>query len=116
MLPFLVEAKIPVLHSAYVGGVLDANNVETETWADPVVHLTYGWATPGSDTEDGKWRTAVVGDLDLYSPDEFTGPKDKVTIKGKEYNVIGDAEDYNNGPFDFMPGFRINLKRAVDLG
>lgn len=119
MVAFILKAELVVKHLAYVGGVLDAQNVEIETWAPPVDQPVFCWSTPGGDTEEEKWRTAVVRDLDLYAPEDFTGPKDQVEIPGKGlFKVVGYAEDYTTGPksFGFYPGVRINLKRAVDIG
>lgn len=111
-----IEAKLPVLHHRYLGFERDENNEPIESWADPVEHLVIAWAVPGSDLEDNKHRTAVVRDLDVYSLDNFTGPKDQLTIDGKRFSVVGDAEDYTHGPFAFAGGWRINCKRGEDLG
>lgn len=105
-----------ILHHVYLTGQRDENNEPVEAWADPVEHFVIGWAVPGSDLEDNKHRTAVVRDLDVYSLSNFTGPKDELTVDGKRYQVVGDAEDYTHGPFGFVAGWRINCKRAADLG
>lgn len=105
-----------ITHHVYMADQFDDNNEPIDAWADPVEKLVIGWAVPGSDLEDNKHRTAVVRDLDVYSLTNFTGPKDELTIDGKRYKVVGDAEDYTHGPFGFDAGWRINCKRAVDLG
>lgn len=105
------------LHHPYIAGATDAHGNETEAWEVAAVSVpVYGWATPGSDTEINVRRTLVERDLDLYSPTNPFGPKDRVMLGGQMFEVVGYAEDYNHGPFGFTPGYRINLNRAVDLG
>lgn len=115
---FILAAKWSVLHHVYDSGATDENNEPIDSWADPVAVPVFGWATPGSDAEHEKHRTTVVRDLDVYCPTKFGEPKDQVTVDGDLYDVVGYPEDYNHGPgiIDFQPGYRLNLKRAVELG
>lgn len=104
-------------HFPYIVGARDENYEPIDSWVEtPTEVPVYGWATPGSDAEHEKHRTTVVRDLDLYSPSNPFGPKDRVGLAGDVFEVVGYAEDYNHGPFSFQPGYRINLKRVVELG
>ena len=111
-----IQERQPLLHHVYIADQLDENNEPMDKWADPVEHMVIAWAVPGSDLDDNKHRTAVVRDLDVYSLTNFTNPKDELTIGGRRFQVIGDAEDYTHGPFAFAGGWRINCRRAVDIG
>lgn len=96
----------------YVGTAEDAYGNETPTWATtPVVRSVYGWAPAGTN-ESNASRHTVTADLELYGPSDFTvDPRDHVRILGMTYEVQGDVESYDYGPFGFTPGVRVNLRR-----
>lgn len=72
----------------------------------------YGWAPAGA-MEDTDARQRVEHDLDLYAPPSFTtSATDKIVVLGASYDVVGNVEDFNYGPFGFTPGVRVNLKRV----
>lgn len=33
---------------------------------------------------------------------------------GRKFEVNGDVQDYNLGPFDFAPGYAVNLRKVTD--
>lgn len=99
-------------------GAKDSHGNPRETWADPgVAEPAYGWCPPSADSQPFETnRTAVVCDLDVYMPISAAVPKDRMTVDGVVYEVIGYPEDFNHGPFGFAPGVRVNLKRVKEAG
>ena len=85
---------------------------------DPVRHGVYGWAPPRPGTERivNDVTTEVV-ELVIYAPNEpwvaGVGAQDRFRILGRTFEVIGQPDDWNHGPFGFAPGFTIPLKRGA---
>ncbi|MBT2266451.1 hypothetical protein [Rhodococcus erythropolis] len=110
---FIVAAQT-VWTQAFVEGATDTRGNPVDAWADEVPQLTYGWDVPKSIEPKRAGAQRVIVDLELLVPDTFrVGPYDKVRIPGRPvFDVLGEAEDYNNGPFDWAPGFVVNLGRV----
>lgn len=103
-----------VLHEVYVAGVKDAHGNPVAQWAPPVLLSVHGWAPPTGDREpvEGN-RNAVIRDLDVYAPaGTVVAPKDRITINGDRFEVVGHPEDYSHGPWRWQAGVRINLLRV----
>jgi len=103
-----------VAHERRVLGTRDAHGNARETWLPPVGILVHGWAPPSADGEPFEsGRSPVVRDLDLYAPTgTVTASKDRITVDGVVYTVVGHPEDYSRGPWQWAAGVRINLKRV----
>ena len=72
----------------------------------------YGWGPAGSTEPAEPNRSAVTPDLDLYVPPGFVvAPLDRIDVGGLTYEVDGEPADYTHGPFGFMPGHVVRLKR-----
>lgn len=96
----------------YIGEVEDEYGNTVDAWADtPVPTPVYGWGPAGTN-ESNASRHTVTADVELLAPPDFTvDPRDRIRILGKTYEVQGDVEDFNHGPFGFTPGVRVNLRR-----
>jgi hypothetical protein len=96
----------------YVGTVEDEYGNTTDAWAAiPVAAPVFGWAPAGTN-ENNASRHTVTADLELFAPSGFTvDPRDHIRILGKTYEVQGDVEDFDHGPFGYSPGVRVNLRR-----
>jgi hypothetical protein len=101
-------------HEVYDPGPKNAHGNRTDAWHPPVDLLVHGWAPPSADTapfEAG--RSPVVRDLDLYAPaGTVAAPKDRITVLGDAYLVVGHPGDFTHGPWQWKAGVRIHLKRA----
>lgn len=107
-----MEARWSVDVLPYVGTVENAYGNTTDAWAtEPVVKRVYGWAPAGTNEATAS-RQTVTADLELYAPSDFTlDPRDRVRVMGRTYEVQGEVEDFDHGPFGFTPGVRVNLRR-----
>lgn len=82
-----------------------------EELALPVDVLVYGFGDSGADQEIRTTATGLKIDGDIYADAWAFAPKSRVTVAGAEYWQVGWPENYNLGPFGFMPGVRVNLAR-----
>ena len=93
------------------GGEADAHGNTVDAYAEPVPRYVYGWAPTSSTEPKTVGPNRVVVDLEVFSP--FTlQPKDRVVVHGRTYEVEGECEDWNHGPFGHRPGFVVNLRRV----
>lgn len=96
----------------------------TDTWT-PAKNLpgtttfVYGWYTqPPGQADSAEPAVAghdrVIGDLVLLTPPGVAiGPHDVVDVPGEgQFEMLGRAEDLNEGPFAFTPGRVYNLRRV----
>jgi hypothetical protein len=98
----------------YLSSAVDAHGNPTATWdANGIDYPVYGWSPPSADTETLGGREAVTRALDLLVPPGFpAGPRDRVSVDGVLYDVVGYPEDFDHGPFRWTPGLRVNLRRT----
>ena len=115
MLPLLREVG---LHAYSTGGDgYSGAAVYTPPRDSPgIAEKVYGWSVPSSREPHGEGRdNVVVTDVELLAPPGFpVGPYDVIDLPDGQYEVIGQPEDYNQGPFAYTPGVRVNL-RKVDV-
>jgi len=99
-------------HRVFTPGVEDAHGNPVKAWAAPVDRGVYAWAPAGT-SEPEAGRDEVTWDLDLYGPAGFTaGSLDRFVVDGDEFEVEGRVRDFNHGPFGFMPGVVVRLRRV----
>ena len=73
----------------------------------------YGWAPAGT-SEALDRQQQVTHDLDLYAPSGFrVSVVDRVRVGDVVYDVSGEVQDFNHGPFGFRPGVRVKLNRVT---
>jgi len=77
-------------------------------------YRVYGWSTPTSTEPKLAGHDRVIVDVELLVPPGFpAGPHDLIDLPDGQYEVLGQPEDYNNGPFGFTPGLVVNLRRTT---
>lgn len=75
----------------------------------------YGWqSTSQEDRHTAVLNGRTVSELQLLSPTGDFRPSDAVIINGVTYEVAGDVEDFNHGPFGFTPGYVIGLRKVTN--
>ena len=104
-----------VSHLAYVGQVRNDRGNLVDAWADPVEVPVYGWHTSATHEPQIAGHDRVLVDAQVLAPQSWRpSPRDKVTLPGfGEYQVIGETEDFNHGPFGWEPGNRVNLRKVT---
>lgn len=73
-----------------------------------------GWVTSAPPVEERGGQDRVIIDLQLFAPATFPATAyDLVDVEDTQFEVIGEAEDYNNGPW-WMPGVAVwNLRNVT---
>lgn len=106
--------RFKVSHEAVLAGAEDDWGNPVEGFADPVEVKVYGWGPPAPDDPLRDLGTGLDHDIDLYCATSFCGHLDRVTLPNEPLalTVQGNPDDFNHGPFGFMPGYRVKLKRV----
>ncbi len=101
-------------HAPFDGQTKDARGNLVDSWAAPVDVAVYGYAASSSHEPKIAGHDRVVVDVEVFAPPTFApSPKDHLWVGGVEYEVIGETEDYNHGPFGWKPGNVVNLRRVT---
>jgi hypothetical protein len=101
-----------VQYLAYAGTTEDDRGNEIPAYAAPVDWKVYGWSAPQSSEPKVAGVESVVVTLELFAPARPVGDQDRIVVNGDTYEVVGDPEDYDHGPFGFAPGMVVNLTRG----
>lgn len=107
----------PTPHTVYVEtfipGAKDPFGNPVDDWqGPPAPRKVIGWAPPVSADPKVAGHDRVLVDTELFAPPGFVvGPKDRVTIKGRTYLVVGHEEDTDGNPYLWHPGMTVNLHR-----
>jgi hypothetical protein len=96
----------------YAAGAEDEHGNIEPTWADPVTVACFWWspssAEPSSAPTGGDRVTADV--VLVVDSAVAVDHRDRFTVDGKRFEVIGLPADYDHGPFGFAPN-----RRVIDL-
>ncbi len=95
-----------------IAAVDDAYGNATDSWGPARTEPVYGWAPAGTTEVNGS-RHAVSADLQVFAPSGFScSPRDRMVVDGRTYDVQGEVEDFDHGPFGYQPGGQVNLRRV----
>src|SRR5690606_11179891 len=82
--PYTVQTE------AYQPGATDPFGNPVEAWGPPTSQEAIGWAPPVSDEPKIAGHVRVIVDLELFVPPGFVvAPKDRVTVNGSRFAVVG---------------------------
>lgn len=103
-----------VTRHAWVAAGTDRYGNEAGSWPVGTPVPVHGWSPPGPDSEQSSTaRDAAVRDLDLFAPAGTAfAPRDRCTVDGLLFEVVGWPQDYTHGPFGWAAGVKVNLKRV----
>lgn len=107
--PFTVGVRV---HS---GSSDDGFGNEVDAWADAVDVSVYGVApgVPGEDYEPGRVASKIP--LFVLGPTSVLGSvtaRDRIVWDGAEFEVDGEPEVFDFGPFTYTPGTRVRIVRV----
>jgi hypothetical protein len=85
-----------------------------ESWSNATTVAVYAVApgTPGEDYEPGRIASRIP--LVVLGPSSALssiGARDLIVWGGREYEVDGEPENFDMGPFGFEPGCRVRMIR-----
>jgi hypothetical protein len=107
------------IHSADTGAGDDYNpSTSTVVYTPPkdqpgVEARVYGWAPVSSEEPKVVGHDRVIVEMELLVPPGFiVAPQDLIDLDDGQYEVVGWPEDYTKGPFAFMPGKVVNLRKV----
>ena len=104
-----------IQHLPYTGEVRNSRGNVVDTWGDPVDVAVYGWHTSATHEPQIAGHDRVLVEAQVLAPPSWRpSPRDKVNLPGfGEYEVIGETEDFNHGPFGWEPGNAIGLRKVT---
>lgn len=103
-----------VMLEVYAGAGEDSHGNEVESWLPAVELGIYAFNPGGSSEPLIPGHDRVVTTPTIYAPSgAVVGARDRVTVRGKQFEVDGDPLDFRNPYSSIMDGLSINLK-AVD--
>ena len=87
-----------------------------ESW-EPYTVAVFGWQPWSSgDQEPGEGgRNPLITGITLLIPPSLTPHvcgRDRFTVDGRLFEVVGATADYSTGPFGWAPGGAVNLRRV----
>lgn len=102
-------------HAVHSSSGDDGYGNPVDAWADAVdrsVNAIYP-GTPGEDYEPGR-NPSTIPMIVLGSTDQLgtVTYRDRIVWDGDTFEVEGNPESFDFGPFDFEPGIRIRMVRV----
>jgi hypothetical protein len=104
-------------HHAYSAGGPDPHR-NPPSYTPPIDEpgeavAVYGWHVPSTTEPKIAGHDRVIVDVELLVPPEFIpGPHDRIDLPTGQFEVVGEVQDYNHGPFGWHPGSVINLRKV----
>lgn len=105
-----------IQYAAYDGTQKDSRGNIIDSWATPVEVAVHSWHISGTHEPQIAGHDRVLVDAQVFGPVSWVpSPKDKVVLPGRpgEYQVIGEVEDYNHGPFTDGWPLVVNLRKVT---
>lgn len=105
-----------VSHLAFDSGARDDRGNVVPAWLPPVTVAVIGWYVSSTHEPQIAGHDRVLVEAQVLAPESWVpSPRDRVHLPGRtgEYEVIGETEDYNHGPFQWRPGNVVNLKKVA---
>lgn len=108
----LIPLPFTALHSAYTGDpdTIDDDGNAIVDWSDPVPVPCFWWS--GDTTEPGyQFRGSASAGSDQVSVDVTlvvdvdlqVDHRDRFTVSGHDFEVVGLPKEWDHGPFSFSP-------------
>lgn len=102
------------LRGAYTAGVEDSHGNTVPGWADSVPVACFWWS-PTSSEPGYQFRSSpnagsdqVMVDITLVVDSALAvDHRDRFTVDGHDFEVVGLPKDYDHGPFGFAPNRRV---------
>ena len=105
-----------VQHLHYAGQERDSRGNVVDTWADPVELPAFFHTGPTHEPQIALHDRVRVDGTVYVSTSVEIDARDKFILPGHdgEFAVEGEVEDYNHGPFGWVPGlWVINVKKVT---
>lgn len=99
-------------HKVWSAGSVDTHGNPVDTWAAAVDLAVYGYGPPAVRAETEPGGTQVISHLEVYGPSTPVDPRDRFVVDGILYEVAGESNDWDHGPFGYTPGVVVRLKRV----
>lgn len=104
--------RFTAIHEAFQAGAEDSQGNPVDGWDAPVERRFVTVFPVDQDELIRAEQSGMKWHLDMLCLTVWAGPKDKVTVGGEPYTVVGEVDDFTHHPWGFPGGYRIRL-RAV---
>lgn len=89
----------------------DAHGAPVDAWSVPASVEVYGWGPSGGGQPVQGNRLPIHVELDVFAAEVVGGPRARWTLPEGEFEQVGHAADYRNGPWWPTSGVVVSLKR-----
>lgn len=89
---------------------LHGNDTYASWEGRPEPRNVYGWYQSSSSEPLERGANRVSTTLVVLSPWP-AAVKDRIVIDGIAYEVVGESQDWNHGPFGLEPGYQFTVRR-----
>ena len=105
----MIPLPFTCLHGAYTAGLEDSHGNTVPGWADPVAVPCFWWSVSSTEPVSAPTGSDQVSvDLALAIDSAVNvDHRDRFTIDGHDFEVVGLPKDYDHGPFGFSPNRRV---------
>lgn len=103
-------------HERYVKGIKDADGNEIPDWAIPVVVQCVWWPEDSQRQFGDESVSNEQASIDLnlvVDSSVVVDQRDRFTVDGRPFEVVGLPQDYDHGPFGFRPNRKLLKLRWV---
>lgn len=103
-----------VKHESYIGAVADVHGNLKDEWTDPIDLGIYAFNPGVTEELPLPGHDRVVTSPTLYVPSgTVMDHRDRVTVRGKAFEVDGEVRDFRNPYGESMNGCSVNLKAVT---
>lgn len=109
----MIPTAQTISHLVWSAGAVDSHGNPVDTWAAPVDVDVYYYGPPTripNDPEPG--GTQIIHDIEVGAPTFVVGSRDRFVIENRTYEVTGDPQVWDNGPFGYQPGMVVKLRKV----
>ena len=105
----MVPLPFTCQHMKYTAGVEDSHGNTVPDWETPVEEQCFWWLPESSEPlSDPTGGDRVAADLVLVVASTVAvDHRDRFTVHGHTFEVVGLPKDYDHGPFNYTPGRQV---------
>lgn len=103
----LIPLPFTCHHERWQAGADDDHGNPTSSWQDPVEVPCVWWSPASNEPASGSGDRVSAAVVLVVDSDVEVDHRDRFTVDGRRFEVIGLPKDYDHGPWGFTPKRRV---------